>query len=418
MPRWLPRAFVLAALTVSAFFLTWWLLGRLRDLIGLLLLAQFLAFALEPAVNWLARRGWRRGAATGVTMLVVLVSLIGFMVAVGSLLVSQVTTLSARFPQYLDLTVEWVNSTFDTKISIQQIQNQVVADDGPVRRWLEGVASNAVDLSTSVFGVIFQALTVILFGYYLCADAPRVRRSLCSVLPPARQRDVMRAWEIAVDKTGGYLYSRLVLGLVSSLAHYVVLTMLGVQYSVALALWVGLVSQLIPTVGTYLAAALPLIVALVADPVDALILLVFVVIYQQVENYLLQPKITARTLDLHPAVAFGAVLAGAAVLGPIGAILAIPFTAISQTFVGSYIRRYDVEEHPIHDPVAMAKIPIEPAPLVPPRHGDEAPHHADGSLAAPAAPDAPAAPEPPLPDEPVVTETIGEAAVAPERSAP
>ena len=66
MPRWLPRAFVLAALTVSGFFLTWWLLGRLRNLIGLLLLAQFLAFALEPAVNWLARRGWRRGAATGV----------------------------------------------------------------------------------------------------------------------------------------------------------------------------------------------------------------------------------------------------------------------------------------------------------------------------------------------------------------
>ncbi|MFG1920762.1 AI-2E family transporter [Cryptosporangium sp. NPDC048952] len=395
MPRWLPRAFVLAALTVSVFFLTWWLLGRLRNLIGLLLLAQFLAFALEPAVNWLARRGWRRGAATGVTMLVVLVALIGFMVAVGSLLVSQVTTLSARFPQYLDLAVEWANDTFGTHISIQQIQNQVVADDGPVRRWLEGVASNAVDLSTSVFGIIFQALTVLLFGYYLCADAPRVRRSLCSVLPPARQRDVMRAWEIAVDKTGGYLYSRIVLALVSSLAHYVVLSILGIQYSVALALWVGLVSQLIPTVGTYLAAALPLIVALVADPVDALILLIFVVIYQQVENYLLQPKITARTLDLHPAVAFGAVLAGAAVLGPIGAILAIPFTAISQTFVGSYIRRYEVEEHPIHDPKAMARIPIEPAPVVPPRHGDDAPHHEDGSLAVPAEP------------------SIGDAAVAP-----
>ncbi|SHM95362.1 AI-2E family transporter [Cryptosporangium aurantiacum] len=385
MPRWLPRAFLLAMLTVSAFFLAWWLLGRLRDLIGLLLLAQFLAFALEPAVNWLARRGWRRGAATGVTMLVVLASLIGFMVAVGSLLVSQVTTLSARFPQYLELTIEWVNSTFDTNISIQQIQNQVTANDGPLRRWAEGVASNAVDLSTSVFGVIFQTLTVILFGYYLCADAPRVRRSLCSVLPPARQRDVMRAWEIAVDKTGGYLYSRLLLALVSSLAHYIVLTLLGVPYAVALALWVGLVSQLIPTVGTYLAAAMPLIVALVSHPVDALFLLVFVVIYQQVENYLLQPKITARTLDLHPAVAFGAVLAGAAVLGPIGAILAIPFTAISQTFVGSYIRRYEVEEHPIHEPVA--KGPIESPPPMPPRHGDDAPHHADGSLAAPASPE-------------------------------
>ncbi|MFI5958530.1 AI-2E family transporter [Cryptosporangium sp. NPDC051539] len=396
MPRWLPRAFVVAGLTVTGFVLTWWLLGRLRDLIGLLLLAQFLAFALEPAVNWLARRGWKRGAATGVTMLVVLAALTGFMVAVGSLLVSQVTTLSARFPQYLDLSVDWLNSTFDTHISIQQIQDQFTASDGPLRRWAEGLASNAVDLSTSALGVLFQTLTVLLFGYYLCADAPRVRRSLCSVLPPARQRDVMRAWEIAVDKTGGYLYSRLVLALVSSLAHYIVLSILGIQYSVALALWVGLVSQLIPTVGTYLAAALPLIVALVADPVDALILLVFVIIYQQVENYLLQPRITARTLDLHPAVAFGAVLAGAAVLGPIGAVLAIPFAAISQTFVGSYIRRYDVEEHPIHDPVAMARIPIAPAPPMPPRSGEDAPHHADGSVSAPA----PALPEPDPEPEP------------------
>jgi predicted PurR-regulated permease PerM len=350
MPPWLPRAFLLATLTVSAFFIVWWLLGRLRGLIGLLLLAQFLAFALEPAVNWLARRGWRRGWATGVTMLTALASLTAFMIAVGSLLVSQISTLAARLPQYLDLTVEWVNNTFHAKISVEQIQREVIEPGGPLRTWAERLASNAVDVSTSVFGVIFQLFTVLLFAYYLCADAPRVRRAICSVLPPARQRDVMRAWVIAVDKTGGYLYSRLLLGLVSGLAHYIVLTMLNVQYAIALALWIGLVSQLIPTVGTYLAAALPLVVALVADPSDALVLLIFVIVYQQIENYLLQPRITAKTLDLHPAVAFGAVIAGAAVLGPIGALLAIPFTAITQTFVGSYIRRYEVEEHPFHEP--------------------------------------------------------------------
>jgi predicted PurR-regulated permease PerM len=402
MPRWLPRAFFLAALTISAFFVAWWLLGRLRDLIGLLLLAQFIAFALEPAVNWLARRGWKRGAATGLTMVVVIIALVGFMVAVGSLLVSQITTLSSHFPTYLDQTVEWLNRSFHTKISIQQIQDQV-ANNETFRKWAAGLASNAVDLSTSVFGVIFQALTVLLFGYYLCADAPRVRRSICSVLPPARQREVMRAWEIAVDKTGGYIYSRLVLALVSALAHYVVLTILGVQYAVALALWIGLVSQLIPTVGTYLAAALPLIVALVNDPVDALFLLIFVVIYQQVENYLLQPKITARTLDLHPALAFGAVLAGAAVLGPTGAVLAIPFAAIIQTFVGSYIRRYEVEDHPIHEPGALPRSPIEPAIPMPPRDGADAPHHTDGSLSGPAAIEDPTPPA--TSEEPGVEDT-------------
>jgi predicted PurR-regulated permease PerM len=400
MPRWLPRAYFVAMLTVSAFFVAWWLLGRLRDLIGLLLLAQFLAFALEPAVNWLARRGWKRGAATGVSMLVVLLALVGFMVAVGSLLVSQVSTLSTNFPTYLRGAVEWFDSTFHASISIDQIQDQITNND-TFKKWATGIATNAVSLSTSVFGVIFQTLTVLLFSYYLCADAPRVRRSICSVLPPARQREVMRAWEISVDKTGGYIYSRLVLALVSALAHYIVLTLLGIQYSVALALWIGLVSQLIPTVGTYLAASLPLIVAVVGDPVDALYLLIFVIIYQQVENYLLQPRITARTLDLHPALAFGAVLAGAAILGATGAVLAIPLTAIVQTFVGSYIRRYEVEDHPFHDePGAPARLPIEPTP-VPPRNGDAAPHDTDGSVAAPA---------PPAADAPVSKESKAEAA--------
>jgi predicted PurR-regulated permease PerM len=188
---------------------------------------------------------------------------------------------------------------------------------------------------------------VLLFAFYLCADGPRVRRGLLSMLPPHRQREATRAWEIAIDKTGGYIYSRLLLGLISGLSHYFVLRVLGVPFALALALWIGLVSQLVPTVGTYLAAALPIIVALVTDPTDALILLIFIVIYQQIENYLLAPRITAHTLDIHPAVAFGSVIAGAAVLGGVGALLAIPFTAIVQTFVGTYIQRYEVEEHPL-----------------------------------------------------------------------
>ncbi|NEE10864.1 AI-2E family transporter, partial [Streptomyces sp. SID7499] len=79
---------------------------------------------------------------------------------------------------------------------------------------------------------------------------PRLRRALCSVLPPARQTEVLRAWEIAVDKTGGYIYSRGLMALVSGAAHYVLLVILGVPYAPALAVWVGLVSQFIPTIGT------------------------------------------------------------------------------------------------------------------------------------------------------------------------
>jgi predicted PurR-regulated permease PerM len=345
MPRWLPRATLLVIAIVAAFLLGWWFLGKLRGLLVMLVLAQFLALALEPAVNWLARRGWRRGAATGFVMFVVAAFLLGFTIAIGSAVISQVSTLAEKLPSYTDGVLSWVNDTFNAHLSTARIQAELTSPDGPLADYSKRLASDVLDIGTLALGVLFQLFTVLLFAFYLCADGPRVRRGLCSMLPPARQRDVLRAWEIAIEKTGGYLYSRLLLGLISGLAHYLVLFVLDVPYAIALALWIGLVSQLVPTVGTYLAAALPLMVALVTDPSDALVLLIFITVYQQIENYLLQPRITARTLDLHPAVAFGAVIAGASVLGGVGALLAIPFTAIVQTFVGSYIRRYEVEEH-------------------------------------------------------------------------
>ena len=347
MPRWLPRAYVLAGFVVVAFILGWWVIGQLQSLLILLLLAQFLAFAIEPAVNGLAARGWRRGTATGIVMLSLFVVLGGVLFAIGSVVVGEVSTLVSKAPAYADGVVAWINRTFHSSISAASIQARLTDPSGPIGSATGDVARNAVNIGTTVLGALFQFFTVLLFAYYLCADGPRVRRAVMSMLPPVRQREVLRAWELSIEKTGGYLYSRLLLALASGLVHFVVLRVLDVPYALALAIWIGLVSQLVPTVGTYLAAVLPLAIAVVTEPRDALWLLVFMVVYQQIENYVLQPRITAQTLDMHPAVAFGAVIAGAAVLGGIGALLAIPFVAIVQGFVGSYIRRYEIEEHPL-----------------------------------------------------------------------
>jgi predicted PurR-regulated permease PerM len=197
-------------------------------------------------------------------------------------------------------------------------------------------------VSSSLLGGLFRLLTIALFTFYFTADGPRMRRTLCSMLPPARQAEVLRAWEIGIQKTGGYLYSRALLAVVSALSHYVLLKLLGIPYAGALAVWVGVISQFVPTIGTYLAGALPMLVGLTVDPMDAVWILIFVVVYQQVENYLLQPRITARTVEIHPAVAFGSVIAGAALLGAVGALIAIPVTATLQGFLGTYIRRYEV----------------------------------------------------------------------------
>jgi predicted PurR-regulated permease PerM len=119
---------------------------------------------------------------------------------------------------------------------------------------------------------------------------------------------------------------------------------IGTQAPVAMALWVGVISQFLPVVGTYIAGALPVLVQFVDSPPKALLILIFVIIYQQIENYLLLPRITARTMDLHPAIAFGSAIAGGAVLGAVGAILAIPAAAMAQAVLSNLGERHEVVE--------------------------------------------------------------------------
>ncbi|MFG2020303.1 AI-2E family transporter [Actinomadura geliboluensis] len=354
MPPWLPKAFVLAGAIVLAFMAGLWLLGRLRELLLLLLISLFLAFAIEPAVNWLARRGWRRGLATAAMFVVVGVLLTGFLGGIGSLLATQAAHLINGFPGYVHEVIGWVNSTFGTHLSQRTLFQRLPTVTDALSRHITGLAGNVWGIGTTAFGVVFNALGVLLFTFYLSAEGPQFRRTVCSLLPPHRQRAVLRAWEIAIDKTGGYIYSRGLLALISGIAHYAAMTGLGVPYAATLALWVGVVSQFIPAVGTYLAGAVPILIALTASPATALWLLLFIIGYQQLENYLLQPRITARTLDMHPAVAFGLILAGAAVAGPVGVLLAIPVGASLQAFAGAYVRRYDVEDHPLTRPDAPA----------------------------------------------------------------
>lgn len=354
MPPWLPKAFVLAGAIVLAFMAGLWLLQRLRELLLLLLISLFLAFAIEPAVNWLARRGWRRGLATAAMFVVVGVLLTGFLGGIGSLLATQAAHLINGFPGYVHDVIGWVNSTFGTHLSQRTLFQRLPTVTDALSRHITGLAGNVWGIGTTAFGVVFNALGVLLFTFYLSAEGPQFRRTVCSLLPPHRQRAVLRAWEIAIDKTGGYIYSRGLLALISGIAHYAAMTGLGVPYAATLALWVGVVSQFIPAVGTYLAGAVPILIALTASPATALWLLLFIIGYQQLENYLLQPRITARTLDMHPAVAFGLILAGAAVAGPVGVLLAIPVGASLQAFAGAYVRRYDVEDHPLTRPDAPA----------------------------------------------------------------
>lgn len=342
MPRWVWKAVLLfwvgylVAIRVDSF------VGKLYGLFLLLLVSLFLALAVEPGVNRLSKRGWRRGPATALILVGVMMGFIIFVVAIAALVGQQIADLLQNSEEYVTRFVRFMNDTFGTHIDASQVINEIQDPNGAVQRFIRSQSSRVIDISVAALGLLVQALSVALFTFYLVADGPKLRRVLCSRLTPERQRQVLDTYDIAIEKTGGYLYSRALLAGLSAFSHWVVLQALGTRAPVALALWVGVVSQFLPVVGTYLAGALPVLVAFIDSPGKGVAVLIFVIVYQQIENYLFLPRITARTMDLHPAVAFGSAIAGAALLGPVGAILAIPGAAMAQALLTDVGERHEV----------------------------------------------------------------------------
>jgi predicted PurR-regulated permease PerM len=271
--------------------------------------------------------------------------------------VDQVTQFIDQSDEYAANVAEQINDRFGTSISVEELQDELTREDGPVRGLAENLAGDVIGVATSSLGVLFRMLSIGLFTFYLVADGPRFRRAICSFLPPVRQRTVLDGWEVAIDKTGGYLYSRALLALFSAVFHWAAFEIIGVPYALALALFVGLVSQFVPTIGTYIAGALPVLVALANDPVEAIWVLGVIAVYQQVENYLFTPRITAHTMALHPAVAFATVIGGAALFGGVGAVLALPAAAVLQAIGSTYVARHEVIETPMTtDPSAVRRL--------------------------------------------------------------
>lgn len=364
MPPWIWRLLLAVVLTAFAAYATFSLIRRLRDLVVWLIAALFLSFALEPAVNWLVGRGWKRGGATAAVLFgLALIGLVMLALMV-PLVIDQVQELIDRLPDWLAQASVHTERWFDIELTGEKILDQIASAQTDIR----ALAANVASVGAFILGLLFQVLTIGLFTFYFVADGPRFRRAVCSILPPRRQREVLTAWDVAIEKTGGYLYSRLLLAVISAGFTFVALQLLGVPFAVPLALWQGLVSQFIPVVGTYIAAAVPLVVALLENPWSAAIFLGFVLVYQQIENYLLAPRITARTMQLHPAVAFGAALAGGSIGGLLGAFMALPAAAVIQATVSTYLTRHEVIESEL---TREDEVPVDVETETPGRDGRE-----------------------------------------------
>ena len=296
------------------------------------------ACALEQPVTRLERRGIRRGVATMVVLLLIILMLVVTSVAGGTLLVTQISSLTEALP---DLARSFVNfaNTFGLHLTAD-----VPADAFGAR--VEAILrDNAANLLVQGSLVIGQIAAGALLVFYFVADGPRLRRNVCSLFPASRQQTILEIWTAAIDKAGGYLVVRAALALAASISSWLFFTLAGVDYAIALALWVGLVSQIVPAVGTYLAALLPLLVAAGDGTTEVVATLLFLVTYQQVENYILAPRIARKVMEVHPAIGFFAAICGVVVAGAPGALIAVPIVATAQAVISASLERHQLVEN-------------------------------------------------------------------------
>jgi predicted PurR-regulated permease PerM len=343
-PSWLPHAALVVVGVVALFVAALLILYQVRGLIYMLFLATFVAVALEPAVQALVRRGWRRRTATMLVFGITIILFVGFLVALIPVFATQAALLIENIPEYLQALQNLASRYFDIDLVDPQLTDQFKDLGALLQQYGSTVAGGVFAIGNTVFGAIFQMVTVALFSYYLVAEGPSWRRTLLSMLPAERQREALNIWEISVDKTGGYVYSRGVLAVVAGLFTFIVLASLGVPSAATLAVWMGVLSQFVPVIGTYVGMVLPALAALSVSPARALWVVIAMVGYQQFENYLIAPRITARTMAIHPAVTIGALIAGASLLGGMGAVLALPVTATIQALISTTIQRHNVIE--------------------------------------------------------------------------
>jgi predicted PurR-regulated permease PerM len=337
--RWVFRTLILFT---AAALLGLWIFQQNVKFILLLMLALLFAIAMEPAVSALAKRGWKRGAATGVVMLGLVLLTSAFVALFGSILFSQASSLISDLPALVTNLTEWVSKTFNQDIDPNTLIDELNIQPAQVAGWAGNFAGGFVGILTAILGGLFQVLTLLLFSFYLAADAPRLRRKIGSMMSPSAQEVLVTTWDITVKKTGGFVISKLLLALVSAAAHSLFFAAIGLPYWLPLGLITGITSQFIPTVGTYLGILIPVLFAAFSDPISAVYIIIFALIYQQIENYLLTPRLSELTMDIHPAVAFGSVIVFANLFGAVGAIVSVPIAAALVALLDTYGRRYEL----------------------------------------------------------------------------
>ena len=314
---------------------------RLAGIFQLIVVSLFLSFAIEPAVGWLARKGWRRGAATGLIFLGVVAVGAGLLALLIPALVTGSRQLITALPDLLNNLAKYLKP-FGIKLDRASLEKQLTTYSDDLISAAKQVTGGILHLAATLAGTLFEVSVVAFFTFYMVAMGPQLRRVVLSRFRPRRQRQILEVWEEAIRQTGGYFYSRLLIAVINGSLMFLVLWIRNVPFAAPLAVFEASVATFIPAIGTYIGGAAPVAGALLVSPLDAVIALAWIIVYKQIENYLLAPKLTARTMDVSAPIAFAAALIGGALGGFLFAFLSLPVAGIIQSVIRNYGHRYEV----------------------------------------------------------------------------
>jgi len=311
-----------------------------RDILLRVVVAVFLAVSLDPAVRWLTARGVRRGLAVAIIFTVFLAILAAFLMSVIPPLVNQFGQLVRHFPDFLqslqDRSAQFreLNTRFQLSSRIEDVLGQL-----PAR-----VTGGVLGVTSQVFGAVVSFLTVVVFTVYFLLDLPRLRHGVVRLFPVDRRERYGRVVDIMVNKVGDYMIGRLAIGFIAGVVAFAGLSALGVPYPLPLAIFIALL-DLIPLIGHPIGSVAALIVALITKdlwPTTVLLAIIFLV-YQQIENYFIGPRVLRHSVDISAAAVLLTALIGAAILGVVGALVAIPIAAALKVVLVQQIDHYEAK---------------------------------------------------------------------------
>ena len=313
-----------------------YLLYMIREVIGLVLIAAFFALAIAPAVNWLNDRKVPRWAAILLVYLGIAASIFGIGLLVVPPIVNGVNDLSDDLPGYIDdLRHNETFRDYDDKYDITKKLNEQ-ADELPTR--LGDAAGTLRDVTVGVFDRFVQLFSILVITFLLLMDGRKMLEFAYRQFPDEREARLRTVASDISDAISGYVFGNFVISVAAGLVTYVTLTILDVPFAVPLAFLFAFF-DLIPLIGATLGGILVGIVVAFTDfPVALIVWVVVLIGYQQIENYLIQPVVYGRTVQIHPLVVIVAVLIGAALLGVLGVLIAIPAAAAIQSVVRDWWR--------------------------------------------------------------------------------